>query len=465
MLSLEGGELIKVKRIVTALAVFAILLAPPLHAVGEVKEYRLENGMKVLVKPDHRAPVAVSQVWYKVGSSDEYNGITGISHVLEHMMFKGTKRYPAGRFSDIIAANGGEENAFTSRDYTAYYQFMGSDRLEIAFELEADRMRNLLLPEADFQKERQVVREERFMRTEDKPEALTYERFNAVAYLNNPYRNPVIGWDEDLKALTIDDLRRWYHTWYAPNNATLVVVGDVDPDAIFALAKKHFGKLEPSEPPVVKPRGEPEQRGERRIRIHAPAKVPYVIVGYQVPSLKTAEQQWEPYALDVLAGILDGGASARFARELVRGQEIAASASAGYNLTAKYQTLFMLDANPTEKHSIDEVEQALYAQIDKLKRELATDAELKRVKAQVIASKVYELDSVQQLAYQMGALETVGLGWRLMDDYPEKIKAVTAEQVREVAKKYLIDRHRTVAVLVPTSVDGEQAKQEPADES
>ncbi len=434
-------------------AAIVVCLAPVAQAGGEVREYRLENGMKVLVRPDHRAPVAVSQVWYKVGASDEHGGITGISHVLEHMMFKGTKAYPAGRFSAIIAANGGEENAFTGRDYTAYYQFMGSDRLEIAFELEADRMRNLLLPEKEFQKERQVVREERFMRTDDKPEALTYERFNAAALFNSPYRNPVIGWDEDIEALTVDDLRRWYRRYYAPNNATLVVVGDVDPDAIFKLAAKHFGKLDPSEPPVVKPRGEPRQRGERRIRIHAPAKVPYVIVGYHAPSLKTVEEKWEPYALDVLAGILDGGASARLTRELIREQEIAASASAGYDLTAKYQTLFLLDANPTEKHGIDEVEQALYEQVEKLKRELATPAELKRVKAQVIASKVYELDSVQQLATQMGALETVGLGWRLMEDYPDRIKAVTAEQVRAVARKYLVKQHRTVAVLVPELKD------------
>ncbi len=454
------------QRIITLLAMLCIVFTTGAQAAGEVREYMLENGMKVLVKPDHRAPVAVSQVWYKVGSSAEHNGITGISHVLEHMMFKGTKSYPAGRFSAIIAANGGEENAFTGRDYTAYYQFMGSDRLETAFELEADRMRNLLLPEDEFQKERQVVREERFMRTEDKPEALTYERFNAVAYLNTPYRNPVIGWDEDLKALTVDDLRAWYETYYAPNNATLVVVGDVDPDAIFGLAKKYFGKLKPSKPPVDKPRGEPEQRGERRLRIHAPAKVPYVLIGYQVPSLKTAEEDWEPYALDVLAGILDGGSSARLTSELIRKQEIAASASAGYNLTAKYQTLFMLDANPTEKHSIEEVEQALYQQVEKLRSELASDAEMARVKAQVIASKVYELDSVRQLANQMGALETIGLGWQLMDQYPEKIKAVTAEQVRKVAQKYLIEKHRTVAVLVPEDVgNGKQtAEKEVSDE-
>ena len=439
-------------RIITAFILLAASLAATAQAAGEVKEYQLDNGMKVLVKPDHRAPVAVSQVWYRVGASDEHSGITGISHVLEHMMFKGTADYPAGRFSEIIAANGGEENAFTSRDYTAYYQYMGSDRLEIAFELEADRMRHLSLPEDEFKKERQVVREERFMRTDDKPESLTYERFNAVASINGPYHHPVIGWDGDLQALTVDDLRHWYETYYAPNNATLVVVGDVDPDAIFKLAKKYFGPLKPSKLPETKPRREIEQRGERRISIHAPAKVPYVLIGYQVPVLKTAKESWEPYALDVLAGILDGGSSSRLTKELVRKQEVAAQASAGYDMTSKYQNVFLLDANPSEKYTVADVEKALYQQVEKVKSELVSSAELKRVKAQVITSKVYELDSVRQQANQMGALESVGLGWQLMDEYPKKVQAVTAGQVREVARKYLIDNHKTVAVLIPEDV-------------
>ena len=446
-------------RIIAVFALFAACLGANAQAAGTVQEYQLENGMKVLVKADHRAPVAVSQVWYRVGSSDEHSGITGISHVLEHMMFKGTQAYPAGRFSEIIAANGGEENAFTSRDYTAYYQFMGGDRLETAFELEADRMRNLLLPEDEFDKERQVVREERFMRTDDKPESLTYERFNAIASLNGPYHNPVIGWDEDLRALTVDDLRHWYETYYSPNNATLVVVGDVEPKKILALAKKHFGKLKPSKLPEVKPRQETPQRGERRISIHAPAKVPYVLIGYQVPVLKTAEEAWEPYALDVLAGILDGGSSSRLSKELIRKQEIAASASAGYNLTSKYQGLFLLDANPAEKYSIEEVEKALYEQVEKVRTELVSAAELKRVKAQVITSKVYELDSVRQQANQMGALESVGLGWQLMEEYPDRVQAITAEQVRQVAKKYLIAQHKTVAVLVPQEIKQEEQKE------
>ena len=431
-------------------------------AATDVHEYRLDNGMKVLVLPDHRAPVAVSQVWYRVGSSSEASGITGISHVLEHMMFKGTERHPAGEFSRIIAANGGEENAFTGRDYTSYYQFLGSDRLAIAFELEADRMRHLTLPEKEFRKEVEVVKEERLMRTDDQPEALTFERFNAAAWFNSPYRFPVIGWMEDLNQLTVADLRQWYDRWYQPNNATLVVVGDVEPDAVFALAKRHFGAIPPGKVVPVKPRREPRQHGPRRIRIRAPAKVPYLIMGYHVPSLKTAgEDDWEPYALDVLANVLDGGDSARLSRELVRRQEVAAAAGAGYNLSAKYDTLFLLDANPAQGHDLAEVEAALLAQVERLREALVSPEELARVKAQVIADDVYQRDSIRRQAITIGILDTVGLDWRLMDEYVPRIKAVTAEQVRAVARKYLVDDNRTVAELVPLPVDDKQAKETP----
>ncbi len=462
-------------------------------AATDVHEYRLDNGMKVLVLPDHRASVAVSQVWYRVGSSSEASGITGISHVLEHMMFKGTERHPAGEFSRIIAANGGEENAFTGRDYTSYYQFLGSDRLAIAFELEADRMRHLTLPEKEFKKELEVVKEERLMRTDDQPEALTFERFSATAWFNSPYRFPVIGWMEDLNQLTVADLRQWYDRWYQPGNATLVVVGDVAPDAVFALAKRYFGAISPGKvaplkprqhgprririrapakryfgaiPPgtvaPVKPRREPRQHGPRRIRIRAPAKVPYLIMGYHVPVLKTAgENAWEPYALDVLANVLDGGDSARLSRELVRRQEVAASAGAGYDLSTKYDTLFLLEANPAQGHTLAEVEAALLAQVERLRKALVSPEELARVKAQVIADDVFQRDSIRRQAITIGVLDSVGLDWRLMDEYVPRIKAVTAEQVRAVARKYLVDDNRTVAELVPLPVDDKQAKETP----
>ncbi len=440
------------------LTLFLVCLAAPV-AAQKVSEFMLENGMKVLVKEDHRAPVAVSQVWYKVGASNEHVGITGVSHVLEHMMFKGTEKYPAGRFSAIIAENGGRENAFTGRDYTAYYQFVGKDRLEICFELEADRMRNLALPAGEFEKEVEVVKEERLMRTEDNPEALTFERFNAAAYINSPYHNPVIGWMSDLNSLKVDDLRDWYEKWYQPANATLVVVGDVDPQEVLKLAKKYFGPIKASQKvPEVKPREEVRPLGLRRIEVKVPAKVPYVLWGYQVPVLANAEEQWEPYALDVLAGILDGGSSARLPRELVRGQEIASAVGAGYSLSEKYGGQFLIEANPAQGRTVAEVEKAIAAEIEKVKTSLVSEKELQRIKTQVIADKVYALDSVQHQANQLGMLETVGLGWRMLDEYPEKIRKITAEQVQAVAKKYLVDERKTVAELIPLPLDQKKTR-------
>lgn len=420
-------------------------------AADDVHEFVLDNGLKLVVKEDHRAPVVVSQVWYKVGSSYEYAGITGISHVLEHMMFKGTENLAPGEFSRIIAAEGGEENAFTGRDYTAYFQSLQRDRLETSFRLEADRMRNLTLPADEFAKEVQVVMEERRLRTEDNPQALTYERFNATAYLVSPYRHPVIGWMNDLQHLEVDDLREWYRLWYAPNNATVVVAGDVDPQEVLALARKHFGPLQPEEVNGPKPRREPPQLGEQRVRVHVPAQLPYLIMGYKVPVVGQAAVEWEPYALEVLAGVLDGGNSARLQRELVRGSGVAASASAGYGVYSRLDSMLVLDATPAPGHTVAEVEEALREQIRRLRDEPVTPQELARVKAQVVAHNVYERDSVFYQAMQIGMLETLGLDWRLIDEYVPRVRAVTAEQVQAVARKYLRDDRITVGVLEPTS--------------
>jgi len=424
-------------------------------AAAAVHEYRLENGLKLIVKEDHRAPVMVSQVWYRVGSSYEHDGISGVSHVLEHMMFKGTSAYPAGEFSRIIAENGGSENAFTSRDYTAYFQTMEKSRLPVSFELEADRMRNLTLPGEEFLKEVQVVMEERRMRTEDNPQALTFEQFNATAYVSSPYRIPVIGWMNDLESMQVDDLSAWYRKWYAPNNATLVVVGDVDPDEVYAMARQHFGPLKPSDIEAAKPRREVEQRGSKRVEVKAPAELPYLIMGYKVPVVMTAdpEQQWEPYALDVLAGVLDGGTGARLASELVRGAAVAASAGASYDGYDRMQSLFLLSGTPANGHTTEQLEQALRAQVNRLREQPVERDELERVKAQIRAGKVYEQDSIFYQAMQIGILETVGLDWREMERYHERIDAVTPEQVRAVARKYLVDDGLTIAELVPQPID------------
>ncbi|HEC16239.1 MAG TPA: insulinase family protein [Sedimenticola sp.] len=435
---------------------FLLFCSASALAAGEVHEYRLDNGLKVIVKEDHRAPIVVSQVWYKVGSSYEHRGITGVSHVLEHMMFKGTHKHPPGEFSRIIAANGGRENAFTGQDYTAYFQTLSRDRLEVSFEMEADRMRNLLLPADEFAKEVEVVKEERRLRTEDKPTSLTYERFNAVAYLSSPYRNPVIGWMSDLDNMTVDDLRVWYRRWYAPNNATLVVVGDVEPEAVLALAKKHFGPLKPERIDGAKPVREPEQLGAIRLRVRAPAREPYLLMGYKTPVAGKTAGDWEPYALEMLAAVLDGGASARFARNLVRGREIAVSAGVDYSVFSRLPGMLLVAGSPAKGHTVEELEAALQAELERIKKELVDERELARVRAQVIAAKVYERDSVFYQAMQIGTLETVGLDWRLADEYVERLKAVTAEQVRAVARKYLVDDHLTVAVLEPLPMESKQ---------
>ena len=310
-------------------------------------------------------------------------------------------------------------------------------------------MLNLILSPEDFNSELEVVKEERRLRTDDNPNALVYEQLYSTAFINNPYHHPIIGWMDDLHNLKIEDIADWYKRWYTPNNATLVVVGDVDPEDVFTMSEQYFGELEGRPVKPSKPRLEHPQTGSRRVVVKAVAKLPYVMMGYKTPSLATAEEDWEPYALSVLAAVLDGGRSARFSKRLVREKELVSAAGAGYNILSRYQTLFLFDATPTEKHSIEEAEQALYEEIKEIQESLISEKELKRVKAQVIASEVYQQDSIQRQATVIGSLETVGLGWKLMDEYNKRINAITSEQVREVARKYLVEEGLTVAVLQP----------------
>lgn len=444
------------RAIKSIILIFVSALFNSAAAVSEnsnVNEYTLENGMKIIVVENNRAPVVVSQVWYKVGGSYEHDGITGVSHILEHMMFKGTSKYPAGKFSEIIAANGGKENAFTSKDYTAYFQRIAKDKLELCLMLESDRMRNLVFDEDEFTKELKVVKEERRLRTDDKPVGLTHERFNAVAYTNSPYRQPIIGWMEDLDTLTVEDAKKWYDTWYAPNNATLVVVGDVEADDVYALAQKYFGPYKAVEIPVLKPRKEAKQYGEQRLSVKVPAKVPYIILGYKVPVLNTSDDESELYALEVLAGILDGGDSARLTRSLIRGQQIATSVSSGYGMHALHDSLFSLSAIPAEGVDMNLLELALKQEIKNIQSTLPSQKEIDRVIAQVIAAAVYEQDSSFYQAMEIGILETNGLGWRKKDEYVERVQAVTPEQVQQVAKKYFKDEFLTVAILDPLPIE------------
>jgi zinc protease len=418
-----------------------------------VHETTLENGMKILVKQDKRAPVAVIQVWYKIGTSYEHEGITGLSHALEHMMFKGTKKHKSGEFEKMVSAIGARNNAFTSQDYTAYYEVLAADQLEAAMEIEADRMRNLVFDPEEFKKEIEVVKEERRWRTDDKPSSLLREQFNAVAFLNSPYRAPVIGWMVDLEGMKVKDAYEWYKKWYTPNNATLVVVGDVDPEKVAKMAKKYFSIYKSNPLPEVKLRTEVEQKGIRNIVLKLPAKLANLRMGFKTPGMISAKnktvEKWEPYALEVLANILDGGDSARFAKHLVRGKAIAAGAGAGYYGYGRLPNMMVITGTPAKDVEMSVLKKALLDEIEILKTELVSESELKRVKAQVIAGEVYERDSIQHMATLIGSLESVGLGHQYMDEYVPGVLGVTAQQIQNVAKKYLIEEHLTVAELIP----------------
>ena len=419
-------------------------------------EYMLANGLKIVVKEDHRSPVVISQIWYKAGSIDELNGTTGVAHVLEHMMFKGTKNISSGEFSKKIAAVGGRDNAFTSRDYTGYFQQLHKSKLALAMKLEADRMRNLILTEEEFAKEIKVVMEERRLRTDDQPHALVYEKMMSVAYQSHPYRRPIIGWMNDLENMTVGDAQEWYDRWYAPNNAVLVLVGDVDPKEVYSLAQKYYGEIK-SRPiaslALRKPQTEVTQMGIKRLQIKAPAQMPYLIMGYHAPVLHDANADWEPYALQMLVGVLDGNGSARLNKELVRNQQIASSINADYDSTGRGPGMFFLSGTPSEGRSAAELESALRNEIERLIDAGVIEKELRRVRAQVVSGHVFQLDSMFYQAMQIGQLESVGLSYRDLDTIIKKLQAVTAEQVREVAIKYLIDDSLTVAVLDPQPLE------------
>ena len=436
------------------LSVLASLCFSSLAMSAEVQEFKLDNGLKIVVQEDHRAPVVVSQVWYRAGALDEVNGKTGVAHVLEHMMFKGTKAVPAGKFSRLIAAAGGKENAFTAQDQTTYYQQLEKSNLPLSMKLEADRMANLNLTDEEFAKEIKVVMEERRWRTEDKPQSKVNEQFNSTIYHVHPYGRPVVGWMNDLENMTAVDAREWYKTWYAPNNATLVVVGDVNAQDVLKLAKLHFGPLKSHALPARKPQVEPEQKGERRVVVKAQAKLPYVLMGFHVPSLQDADKDVEPYALEILAGVLNGNESARLNQNLVRQSQIAVDVDAGYDMVQRgRQSIFVLDGTPSEGKSVAELEVAILNEIEKIKTGGVTQEELQRVKAQVIAADVYQRDSMFYQAMQIGNLETAGFSWRILKDYPAKLQAVTAEQIQAVAKKYFNKDNLTVATLDPQPID------------
>ena len=431
------------------------------------EQFTLANGLTVIVKPDKRAPTAVHMLWVRVGSMDEVDGASGVAHVLEHMMFKGTPTIKPGESSRIVAALGGRENAFTATDYTGYYQQIPSNRLEDVMKLEADRFANNQWNDDVFLKELEVVKEERRSRTEDNPRALMGELLNATVFVASPYRRPIVGWMSDLEAMVPADAREFFKTWYVPANAAVVVAGDVDVAEVRRLAEKYYGVIPARAVPARKPRAEPVQAGLRRIEFKAPAEQAYVTLAFKVPSLQSLDNPGDAgqdaMALTVLAAVLDGYSGARLDRALGQGDNRLADSSGAYNgLWGRGPKLFYLDGVPAQGKTAEAVEQALRAQVARVAQEGVSEAELNRVKTQWVASEVYKLDSVFNQARSLGNYWVQGLPLDAGEQLITRLRAVTAAQVQAVAQKYFGDDQLTVVTLRPQPVDKNRKPRAPA---
>jgi len=423
-----------------------------------VFETALPNGLKVILLENHKAPLATFQVWYRVGSRNEEWGKTGLSHMLEHMMFKGTAKFGPEEFSRIIQENGGNDNAFTSRDYTAYFENLSADRIQVSIDLESDRMQNLLLREQDFRTERMVVMEERRLRTEDNPQAYVQEQMEATAFQIQPYHWPTIGWMEDIAHFTLEDLKSYYRTYYNPANAILVVVGDFKKEELLPKIEKAFGSYSRGAMPNQERDKESPQNGERRIFVKKEAQLPYMVMGYHVPNLREPDS----YVLEVIAAILSGGKSSRLYQSLVREKRLVLSADADHSLLSRDPSLFYLSADLLPGKDVTEVEKGLDQQVERLQRERVGERELEKAKNQLEASFLFGQDSIFYQAMLLAQHE-IALNWRAIDDYIPSIRKVSAEDIQRVAKQYLIPDNRTVGILIPLPPkEGKPAPAEPS---
>ncbi|MBP6561933.1 MAG: insulinase family protein [Neisseriaceae bacterium] len=436
------------RRICFTLITLLGIAALPIQA--KILTQTLDNGLKVIIKEDHRAPVAVSQIWYRVGSIDELNGTTGLSHALEHLMFKGTHSVPAGEFSRKVAATGGQFNAFTSQDQTVYYETTAASALPEMLKLEADRMVNLNFSDEAFTNEMAVIKEERRMRTDDTPGGVLWESLLANAFIANPSRLPVIGWMNDLDHMQAEDLRAWYKQWYAPNNATVIVVGAVNAEDTLAIVQREFGGFKPQTLPVRKPQAEPTQKGIKRVQVSAPSELPILALAYKAPKLIKLDDQ-APYALAMLSAVLDGHEASRLSKKLVREDKIALNVSAGYGLYSRGENLFTLTAMPTQGQSLATLEQALKDVVSDIAQNGVSAAELKRIRNQMDAADVYKKDSMEGQALSMGYLETVGFGHEAEETMKKNMQKVTSKDIQAAAKS-LIDDRLTVVTLLPESI-------------
>ncbi|SLJ84528.1 M16 family metallopeptidase [Psychrobacter sp. DAB_AL43B] len=414
-------------------------------------EYQLENGLKIVVKEDHRAPVVMTQIWYRVGSADEPLDKGGISHVLEHMMFKGTADVSSADYERLIAKFGGVNNAFTSYDYTGYYELFPANRFPLALELEADRMKNLVFDEKEFVKEHQVVMEERRQRTDDNPLAKAYESFRLLALPNSPKGESVIGPMNELESITLSDLKDWYKIWYAPNNATLVIVGDVEPSEVLTQVKRYFGELTPSKLPKRPAVSQKGFRGYQQVASEQAVQVPVLLMGYNVPSLVTAgtSNEKQAYALSLAQDVLDGGLSARLESRLIREQGLLTTVGTSYDLLDRGDGLFLIQATPREGVSLEQAQQAIISEIEKLKTDPIAADEINRAKTNTVTGLVYAQDSMEGQARMIGSLQSIGLDDRLLAKLPTKLDSVTIADIQAASKKYLVKDNLTVMHIVP----------------
>jgi len=418
--------------------------AEPGRAADTVVAATLDNGLRVLLLEDHRSPIVTVQMWYRAGSRNELRGATGIAHFLEHLMFRGTAKYGPGAFARLVERNGGQDNAFTSQDVTSYYVNIAADRLDLVLDLEADRMHNLQLDPKIIASEREVVIEERRTRTEDDPGGALGEEVSALAFRAHSYGQPIIGWMLDIRRITPDEIRSFYKTYYVPNNAILVMVGDFKAAEVMTKVKAAFGPIPRGAAPPVVLAVEPPQNGERRVTVQKPAELPIVYMGYPVPHHTSADAP----ALEVLSVILAGGRSSRLYRDLVYERQLALEAGGDYSFFSIDPNLFWFWATPLPGQTAETLEKELLGQMQRLGRETVSEVELARAKNQIEAGFVFQDDSIHRRASLLARFELIG-GYAQKDKYLDLIRAVTAADLQRVARAYFQDEKKNVGILLP----------------
>ena len=432
-------------RLLTPILIIAALLIPAgAPAADRVVATTLDNGLRVLLLEDHRSPIVSFQVWYRVGSRNEQRGATGIAHFLEHLMFKGTPTHGPKQFARLVEENGGQDNAFTSQDVTSYFVNIAADKLDLVIELEADRMQNLTLNPKEIASEREVVIEERRTRTEDDPGGFLGEEVGSIAFKAHPYGYPIIGWMEDIKRITPDEIRAFYKTYYVPNNAIVVAVGAFKAPEAVEKIRRRFGRIPRGRvpPPVVAV--EPVQNGERRVAVRKQAELPIVYLAWHVPSQRSNDGP----ALEVLSTILAGGRASRLYRDLVYQRQLALEAGGDYSYFSIDPNLFWFWATPMPGQTAETLEKELLAHMDRLKTEPVTEEELARAKNQIEAAMVFQEDSIHRRASLLARFEVIG-GFALKDSFIARIRAVSAADLTRVASTWFAPDKKSIGVLQP----------------